>query len=531
MKNLFKKISAILIAAVMVLAMASTAFATTTGDMVGKKPTSQDTGKVTISGLVAGDKVDLYKIVEAQYNDNGFYGYKAVSGVTITDTTTFVPTTAEIATLANQGLTSVKNATVADGTTSVEINGLEIGSYLVKVTAGQGNITVYNPMVVTVAYVAENDTTKVLYGEVSADSNYVVNGSVAYAKSSKETTPDKNIKNGSVIVNGVAAKKGDAVAKGDTVTYEITGTIPSYNPEYYTNPTYVITDTISEGLGFNTAETVKESLQDQADKQFGEGKAIVEVKGRTITITLDSKYILSLAANAKENRSYKFEYSALLNGESVNFDASTNTVKVNYSNTPTTTTDSEEVKTYHYTFAFNGDVTKVNEENKPLAGAKFGLFTDVDCKTPATNAQTDEQITAISTSINGNAEINFTGLDNKVYYMKEIATPSAEYKLNNTVYKVEFTPTLDTVGKMTQYVVTVTDMSNSIVTTNTYVPGDNNTATISGEKSVTVIQNTKLGNLPSTGGMGTYLFTIIGVVVMAGAAGAFFISRRKGSEE
>ena len=43
--------------------------------------------------------------------------------------------------------------------------------------------------------------------------------------------------------------------------------------------------------------------------------------------------------------------------------------------------------------------------------------------------------------------------------------------------------------------------------------------------------DSKLSALPSTGGMGTYLFTIIGVVVMAGAAGAFFISRRKGSEE
>lgn len=530
MKNLFKKMSAILIAAVMVLAMASTAFAKT-GNMAGTKPTGNDTGSVTISGLVAGDRVDLYKIVEAQYNNDGFYGYKAVDGVAIANTTTFVPTTAEIATLANQSLTSVKNATVAKGATSVEIGDLKIGSYLVKVTAGQGNITVYNPMVVSVAYVAEGNTTKVLYGAVNADSNYEINGSVAYAKSSKETTPDKNIKNGSVIVNGVAAKKGDAVAKGDTVTYEITGTIPSYNPDYYTSPVYIITDTISEGLAFNTAKTVKESLQKQADDKFGANKATVEVIERTITITLKPEYIITLAAKTKEERSYKFEYSALLNGKSVNFDASTNTVKVNYSNTPTTTTDSEEVKTYHYTFAFNGDVTKVNEENKPLVGAKFGLFTDTECKTPAINAYTSEQITAISTSINGNAEINFTGLDNKVYYMKEIATPSAEYKLNNTVYKVEFTPTLDAEGKMSQYEVTVKDMSNNTERTNTYVPGDNNTATISGDKSVTEIQNTKLGNLPSTGGMGTYLFTIIGVVVMAGAAGAFFISRRKGSEE
>ena len=44
-------------------------------------------------------------------------------------------------------------------------------------------------------------------------------------------------------------------------------------------------------------------------------------------------------------------------------------------------------------------------------------------------------------------------------------------------------------------------------------------------------KNTKISELPSTGGMGTYLFTIIGVVVMAVAAGAFFISRRRGSEE
>ena len=44
-------------------------------------------------------------------------------------------------------------------------------------------------------------------------------------------------------------------------------------------------------------------------------------------------------------------------------------------------------------------------------------------------------------------------------------------------------------------------------------------------------KNTKISELPSTGGMGTYLFTIIGVVVMAGAAGAFFMSRRRGSEE
>ena len=66
----------------------------------------------------------------------------------------------------------------------------------------------------------------------------------------------------------------------------------------------------------------------------------------------------------------------------------------------------------------------------------------------------------------------------------------------------------------------------SVVTVNdvTIENGGNPTATVN-------VSDTKLHSLPHTGGMGTYLFTIIGVVVMVGAAGAFFISRRKGSEE
>ena len=44
------------------------------------------------------------------------------------------------------------------------------------------------------------------------------------------------------------------------------------------------------------------------------------------------------------------------------------------------------------------------------------------------------------------------------------------------------------------------------------------------------VPNTTLSQLPSTGGMGTYLFTIVGVVLMACAAGAFFMSRKKTQE-
>ena len=57
MKNLFKKISAILMAAIMVLAMASTAFAA--------DATANTTGSITVTGLTANDNTTLkvYKVV------------------------------------------------------------------------------------------------------------------------------------------------------------------------------------------------------------------------------------------------------------------------------------------------------------------------------------------------------------------------------------------------------------------------------------------------------------------------------------
>ena len=59
------------------------------------------------------------------------------------------------------------------------------------------------------------------------------------------------------------------------------------------------------------------------------------------------------------------------------------------------------------------------------------------------------------------------------------------------------------------------------------------TLTVNGDVATAKLYNkgslndTKLSALPSTGGMGTYLFTVVGVVLMACAAGAFMVSRKK----
>ena len=107
--------------------------------------------------------------------------------------------------------------------------------------------------------------------------------------------------------------------------------------------------------------------------------------------------------------------------------------------------------------------------------------------------------------------------------MKETKAPDG-YTLNTHVFTVVIKASYNNDGILKSWTVTIDGAATSTFTVENGVLKDP-------AISSTDIMNTKLSSLPSTGGMGTYLFTIIGVVVMAGAAGAFFISRRKGSEE
>mgnify|MGYP000837647314 CR=1 FL=1 len=84
----------------------------------------------------------------------------------------------------------------------------------------------YNPMLVGVYYSANGSDNTMTSNPVNADSNWTLETSIAYAKS---TTP--SIKK--EIVDGETAK-GNDVAIGDTVNFKITTTIPSYSKQYDT---------------------------------------------------------------------------------------------------------------------------------------------------------------------------------------------------------------------------------------------------------------------------------------------------------
>ena len=232
----------------------------------------------------------------------------------------------------------------------------------------------------------------------------------------------------------------------------------------------------------------------------GEANAKLELDNKKLSELSRGDYVVK---ESSDNTSY--ELQSIVTGEGTNCDSA---IAEDLSNTVAYTPS--EVN------GFMGNVTlkKVDTNKKPLNGAEFQLLKVTSAgkegaeatKTPINVVKVtdgeykvalDEEDGATTTLVVAtNGTLKVTGLADGNYEFKETKAPTG-YKVNSD--NKAFTITANEAAEVT-------------VDAGEFV-------------------NTKLSSLPSTGGMGTYLFTIIGVVVMAGAAGAFFISRRKGSEE
>lgn len=298
----------------------------------------------------------------------------------------------------------------------------------------------------------------------------------------------------------VTKETGDKfVHRGQRVNFTVTTQMaPKTNAANETLTTFKVIDT-STGLKADTfvLDSVKIAGNPVTVDKL-KATAVSNGDG-TVTYTVDlSDFIASTEAGA----TIEVKYSAIVENDHT------------YNNRATASAETVEY-TPSRVDGFMGNVTlkKVDTKGTTLNGAEFQLLKVTSAekegaeatKTPisvvkVTNGEykvaLDGEQNATTTLVATNGTLKVTGLDEGSYEFKETKAPTG-YKVNSE--NKAFTITADETDEVT------VDAGNFV--------------------------NTKLSSLPSTGGMGTYLFTIIGVVVMAGAAGAFFISRRKGSEE
>ncbi len=567
-----KKLFAVLLTLAMVLGMSATVFATNTEQTPSAKPTV-----ATINGIEQEEGVNIsvvaYQIIK--YNDNGYYeevlpgtiDKKEVAG----QQPTLTPTSANVQDLYYNELEELK--TKGEGKTfdrqsdgSYTCRGLALGTWLVVVNGAKSYI--YNPAIISVNQTPDG----VEYGTLNLDTDTWLGETEIYLKKD-EPTITKTAESAKV------PKDTNVVGTqyGDILKFTVTADIPAYTPDR-TKIQYSIKDTLT-GLDFVLDEehpvTVKVGMDSQTAQpnEYVKGiaksaiEAAIDKKEKSFTVTgLGDRFLVT-----NSNKKIIIEYYARVTSTTlINVDRLNNKAELDYSNNTDTNNKSnhKETETKHYTFGIDTTVSgwKGSESSHPT-----GEFVKIDDKgniqytqTPGEVEKTESAVQFLEGAqfqlhignVNGtlftdksgkdtfitdkNGRLQIVGLDDGVeYYLVETKAPTG-YSLNATPVKVyiEATYRMDPVTNLqdvlTGYQVimgegegsqTITHYGYNIETGETEFINTPDTPS-----NPFGFKNTKLTNLPSTGGIGTTIFTIGGCLIMVVASGLFFASRRKSAK-
>ena len=459
-----KRILAMVLAVIMVMSLATTAFATMEGSLTG--------GTITITNAVDGNTYSAYQILYLESYDAGAgkYVYKANSAWA-----EWLKTQTQYVTIDGQGyVTWVNEASAADFAKAAQTQ-LSGKTPDKTATATGGKATMTN---LKLGYYLVDTTLGTL---CSLDTT---NPSVEMEEKNEVPTTTKEVKEDST---GEWGEANDA-AIGETVEFKANITVEKGAINY------ILHDTMSAGLTYQGVTGVKIGETAVAAKNY-----TVKASGTcgcTFEVVFDNAYIATLA----ENTVITVYYTAVVNENAVIAEpGNPNKVQLSYGEKPTPDRTPEDTT---ITYVWEMPIFKYTGTNKtPLAGAKFSLYTNENCTdvvklTDKGNnvykVDPNGTVTEITTDASGLFEIE--GLDSGVYYVKEIDAPAGYNKLADAI-SVEITDE----GEVKQ--------NGEIVNR---VEIENNSGT----------------ELPSTGGMGTTMFYVFGAILLLGAAVLLITKRR-----
>ena len=563
MKKL-KKFAALVLAAAMVLSMGITSFAADDGSIVirGTKAAAQgQTSKIvayrmfntvktgsTVEYTLNEEFVEFFKdaIPSDETGDAlSDAAYEYVAGIQRSNESNKKVEFAEKALAWIMGQEKTEPGTdfsavrtsvnAAEGSTT--ISGLAFGMYLVY-PQGASDVT-------NVTGSTNNEKSPAMIVTV-ADSNAVnINIKSTYPTVDKEITDDKDSNERydfvGVSVNSnwqyihdmvLDSLNGGANAEdyqiGDTVTFKLTSTVPDMTG--FTDYTFKIHDTLSAGLDYYGMLYVKvdgTEIEPVSNEEDTKSYTIsYDEDTRTLTITLNDFYDQYKNMAGKK---IEIEYEAILNKNAVTgMDPNTNSAKVEFSNDPTTETTDESTPDKVDVHTFDFKINKVNEKEAGLTGVTFTLHTAETCidsnrvpliddGTGAFRPVVDKETATYVITTGEDGTVVVKGLQAGTYWLKEVSTQDGYHLLDGPI-KVEIVPTYsDTTGELEKYTVKYTYNGTETVVEN------NQTGTF----PVIKVVNKDGTILPDTGGMGTVIFTVAGLVLIIGVGASFVVSRRK----
>lgn len=291
---------------------------------------------------------------------------------------------------------------------------------------------------------------------------------------------------------------------GKKVAFQLTAEVPDMSD--YTKYTFKFVDTMTKGLDF-VENSVKVTI---AGKNIDAGENTYKVKFDTaqkvLTVTFDNLKKVNKEQNTPVATGDKIvvTYEAYINKDASRTDPATNKVYLQYSNNPGTDelgkSNPDESKVYTYDIEIHKFHTEDIDANR-LANATFKLTSDVDgnnvvklvAETDANayHVQGDGETGVDTVTTDGTGKINIKGLKDGTYYLHETIAPTGYNKLKKPI-KIDITVT------------------GEAYTTPTYKVDevDQNTS------NIIKVENVKGVMLPETGSIGTIGLTALGVAVV-----------------
>lgn len=479
----------------MVFALATTAFAT-------------GTNSITVKNAVKDQEYKLYKMLDLVVNDaHTAYSY------TVNSAWKNFFKAAEGETPAGKGLTYVnidaqgyvtwkENADVAAFAKDAEEFAKDLTALKTHTASADGDFA-FSELEAGYYLVTSTLGTKATVGTTPGNPNPEIQEKNAAPVNVKTVEEDSKVGKEGVDAWG---STNDADI-GQTVNFKSTITAQAGAENY------VFHDTMSAGLTYTgvTGITLNETAVDASNYT-------VVTEGLTDGCTFEVRFTQAFCDTLKANDQIVISYTATLNENAVIAgDGNPNTSKLSYgdkgdeSHTPSGTTPPSTTKTY----TWDVDVFKYTmngETETALAGAKFTLSKNADGSNPIALvsegnnvyrvAKTGETGTVTEITTDATGKFTIKGLDADTYYLTETAAPAGYNKLAGPV--------------------TIVIGENGVVNATTEAP--------QGVDEVKVL-NQSGTELPSTGGMGTTIFYVLGSILVVGAAVLLVTKKRMSSAE
>ena len=534
-----KKLLSLVLAMMLVLAMGSTAMASqpTSGNNQDQK------GKLTVENAIPEQTYTIYKILDLEsYNStNSAYLYKVADGwndfvtgevgsqyLTVDGDgyvtwKTGVPeeNAAEFAKAAlayAEGKTlAVKTATApaapegssADAIVTVEFTDLDLGYYLLDSTTGA---------------LCSLDTT---------------NPNQTISEKNEKPTVEKEVEQPSASI-------------GDVLDYVIKVKIAAGAENY------VIHDKMSDGLTFNGEDTIqvkvlsKETVDalDPDDKDAVKNAAGIGgfaapgdytiTSGETLDHDDTFDITITEAGEAKlpVGGMIVVTYKATINAGALKFDEVNNKATLDYGDeNHTTSTETPDVPTKFIDVNIL-KFAKTNSGETGLDGAEFTLSKNEDGTDPisfvdltngkyrvATKEDATTTTTVVSPAGTDIGKINLDGLGAGTYYLTETKAPDG-YNLLKAPVKIVITETTDATTGETTLTVQIPELNDD-----GSVKKDEEGNEVLMSPDQVKVQNMTGAELPSTGGIGTTIFYVLGGILVVGAGILLVVKKRMSSEK